>query len=114
MANGWKIFGLLLYKDLIVRMRHWRMIIFLQALIPVGLFVLLQAVRDFSASPPEIINETTFYDIQTQIDLMEKLDNDLNNVYYLPKDTYTDEIMESARNCLGLVSESKCCLKKLL
>lgn len=114
MASEWKIFGLLLYKDLIVRMRHWRMTLFLQALVPIGLFVLLQAVRDFNAQPPTIINENTFYPIQTQDDLMEKLDNDLNNVYYLPKNAYTAKIMESARKCLGLVSESKHCLQKLL
>ncbi|XP_029158875.1 LOW QUALITY PROTEIN: retinal-specific ATP-binding cassette transporter-like [Nylanderia fulva] len=106
MASGLKILGLLLYKDLIVRKRHWRMIIFLQALIPIGLVALLQAVRDFSANPPVIINETTFYPIQTQADLMEKLDNGLNNVYYLPKNPHIDMIMESARHCLGLVSEN--------
>ncbi|KAM0731026.1 Phospholipid-transporting ATPase ABCA3 [Formica fusca] len=106
MASGWKIFGLLLYKDLIVRKRHWRTILFLQAFLPIGLFALLQAVRDFSAQTPIKINESTFYSIQTQNDLMEKLDNDLNNIYYLPRSTYTDKIMESARNCLGLVSES--------
>lgn len=111
MTNGWKIFGLLLYKDLIVRMRHWRMILLLQALVPIGLFALLQAVRDFSAQSPIVINETTFYPIQSQDDLMEKLDNGLNNVYYLPRNPYTDKIMESARNCLGLLSESK--LKKI-
>lgn len=83
------------------------MILLLQALVPIGLFALLQAVRDFSAQSPIVISETTFYPIQSQDDLMEKLDNGLNNVYYLPQNTYTDKIMESARNCLGLLSESK-------
>lgn len=90
------------------------MTLFLQALVPIGLFALLQAVRDFNAQPPTIINENTYYPIQTQDDLIKKIDYDLNNVYYLPKNTYTNKIMESARNCLGLVSESKHCLKKLL
>lgn len=114
MTSIWKIFGLLLYKDLLVRKRHWCMTLFLQALVPIGLFVLLQAVRDFNAQPPTIINENTFYPVQTQNDLMEKLDNDLNNVYYLPTNAFTNKTMESARNCLGLVSESEHSLKILL
>lgn len=114
MASEWKIFSLLLYKDLIVRKRHWGMTLFLQTLIPVGLFVLLQAVRDFNAEPPTIINGSTFYPIQTQDDLMENINDELNNVYYLPKNAYTVKIMESARQCLRLVSESKYCLIKLL
>lgn len=111
MANRWKIFGLLLYKNLIVRKRHWRMTLFLQALVPIGLFALLQAVRDFSVNSPIVINESIHYSANTQDELMGKLDNSLNNIYYLPRNKYTDKIMESARNCLQLLPESKCYLK---
>lgn len=107
MANGWKIFCLLLYKNLLVRKRHWRMTIFLQALVPIGLFALLQAVRDFSVQSPVVMNESTYYPIYTQEDLIKKIDNDLNKVYYVPKNTYTINIMESVRYCLMLLPESK-------
>ncbi|XP_011879850.1 PREDICTED: retinal-specific ATP-binding cassette transporter-like [Vollenhovia emeryi] len=106
MAGGWKIFGLLMRKNLIVRMRHWRLTIFLQALIPVGIFVLLQAVRDFSVQSPVVVNETTYYPIMLQDHLAKKLDNGINKVYYVPKHTYTDKIMESVRYCLMILPGS--------
>jgi len=107
MANACKIFGLLLYKDLIVRKRHWRLTIFLQALVPVGLFALLQAMRDFSVQPPTIYNESLHYDMQMKEDLIkDKVNNAIHHVYYVPKNTYTDEIMENARYCLYLLPQS--------
>jgi len=112
MASGLKIFGLLLYKNLIVRKRHWRMTILLQALVPIGLVVLLQAVRDFSVQPPVKINESTYYPMYTQDELMKKINSELNKVYYVPKNTeITEKIMEPVRRCLGLMPESKYCLK---
>lgn len=111
MACGCKIFALLLYKNLIVRKRHWRMTILLQTLVPIALFSLLQAVRDYSVQPPVVMNESTYHPIQTQDKLMN-IDNDINVIYYLPKNEYTDKIMESTRKCLGLVPDSKHCLKQ--
>ncbi|TGZ53371.1 phospholipid-transporting ATPase ABCA3 [Temnothorax longispinosus] len=106
MASGWKIFGLLMYKNLIVRKRHWRSAIFLQALVPIVLFALLQALRDFSVQPPVVVNQSTYYPINTQDELMRKLDNDLHKVYYVPKNPYTEKIMESVRYCLVLLPKS--------
>ncbi|XP_039306572.1 retinal-specific phospholipid-transporting ATPase ABCA4 [Solenopsis invicta] len=106
MASGWKIFGLLMYKNLIVRKRHWRMTIFLQALIPIGLFALLQAVRDFTAQPPVVVNQSTYYPVYTQDELMQKINNDLNKVYYTPNNIRTHQIMESVRYCLRLLPDN--------
>jgi len=108
MVNTWKVLALLLHKNLIVRKRHWCMTLFLQALVPIGLFALLQAARDFSVELPKVINESTHYSVDTQDELMEYLHNNFSEIYYLPKNEYTDEIMESARNCLQLLPESKC------
>lgn len=113
MASTWKIFTLLLYKDLIVRKRHWRTTIFLQILLPIALFSLLQAMRDYSVQPPEKVNESTYYPIQTQDSLMEYLDNDIHFVYYLPENKYTNNIMKSVRDCLKLMPKSKHSLKLL-
>lgn len=107
MASGLRIFCLLLYKNLLVRKRHWRMTIFLQALVPIGLFALLQSVRDFSVQSPVMVNESTYYPINTQDELIKKIDNDLNKVYYVPRNSYTEKIMESVRYCLVLLPESK-------
>lgn len=106
MASG-KIFGLLMYKNFIVRKRHWRMTIFLQALIPIGLFALLQAVRDFSVQSPIVVNVNTYYPVYTQDELMKNINSALNKVYYTPKNAYTHKIMESVRYCLMLPSASK-------
>ncbi|EZA61865.1 hypothetical protein DMN91_006090 [Ooceraea biroi] len=108
MANGWKIFGLLMYKNLIVRKRHWRLTIFLQAFVPIGLFALLQAMRDFSVNPPIVYNESIHYDIQMKEDLIRnKIDNSINQMYYVPKNSYTEQIMENyTRNCLLLLPEN--------
>lgn len=106
MASGLKIFTLLVYKDLIVRKRHWRMFIFLQILVPIALFSLFQALRDYNIHSPVKITNNTFYPIQTKDELMN-IDNGLTKLYYLPTNEYTDSIMNNTRHCLGLVSESK-------
>jgi hypothetical protein len=115
MTNTCKIFGLLLYKNLIVRKRYWRLTIFLQILVPVGLFALLQAVRDFSVQPPTVYNESLHYDMQTKEDLIKnKVNNAIHHVYYVPKNVYTDEIMENARYCLYLLPQSNCLIQILM
>ncbi|XP_014485767.1 PREDICTED: ATP-binding cassette sub-family A member 1-like [Dinoponera quadriceps] len=105
MASRLKMFALLLYKNLIVRKRHWRTIIFLQTLVPILLFSLLQAVRDYSVKSPVNITKNIHYPIQTKADLTN-IDHDLTRLYYLPKNNYTIRIMESTRYCLGLISEN--------
>ncbi|XP_012538072.1 phospholipid-transporting ATPase ABCA1 [Monomorium pharaonis] len=105
MACG-KIFGLLIYKNMIVRKRHWRMTIFLQALVPIALFALLQAVRDFSVQSPVEVKENTYYPVHTQDDLMKKINNALNKVYYTPKNEDTYKMMESVRYCLKLLPDN--------
>ncbi|XP_011141339.1 ATP-binding cassette sub-family A member 1 [Harpegnathos saltator] len=106
MASGLKVMALLLYKDLIVRKRHWRMIFFLQTLVPIALFSLLQAVRDFSVQSPVRVTENTYYPVQTKDDLLMNIDNALTKLYYLPQNDYTDRVMESARHCLKLLPEN--------
>ncbi|XP_011705232.1 PREDICTED: uncharacterized protein LOC105460476, partial [Wasmannia auropunctata] len=100
MASRWKIFGLLMYKNLIIRKRHWRMTIFLQALVPIALVALLQAIREFNVKSPVAVNVSTLYPVQTQQDLMRKIDNDKHQVHYVPKNAHTDKIMFSVRKCI--------------
>lgn len=100
------VLSLLLYKDLIVRLRHWKTAIFLQCLVPIALFVLIQAVRDFSVQPPRIINESTYYPIETKKELIE-INTEFTFLYYVPQNEITQNIMENVRICLQLPSESK-------
>ncbi|XP_076173170.1 ATP-binding cassette sub-family A member 17 isoform X2 [Ptiloglossa arizonensis] len=98
------VLSLLLYKDLIVRLRHWKTAIFLQCLVPIALFVLIQAVRDFSVQPPRIINESTYYPIETKKELIE-INTEFTFLYYVPQNEITQNIMENVRICLQLPSE---------
>nr|XP_033321242.1 retinal-specific phospholipid-transporting ATPase ABCA4-like isoform X1 [Megalopta genalis] len=101
MANKIRIFGLLLYKNLKVRIRHWKSAIFLQCLVPIALFVLIQAVRDFSVHPPRVINESTYYPIETKDELTD-ISTYMTEIYYVPQNEYTERIVEDIRMCLML------------
>ncbi|XP_076622006.1 phospholipid-transporting ATPase ABCA3 [Colletes latitarsis] len=104
MANRLRILRLLLYKNLIVRIRHWKSAIFLQCMVPIALFVLIQAVRDFSVQPPHVIKESTYYPIETKEELTE-INRDFTFLYYVPQNEDTEKIVENARRCLKLTFE---------
>lgn len=104
-----RTFNLLLYKNLLVRMRHWKTGLFLQSMVPIALFVLLQTVRDFSVQPRKVINESTYYPIETKEELTGAINRELTFIYYVPQNEYTENIMESTRVCLEMPSSSRCC-----
>ncbi|XP_031838095.1 ATP-binding cassette sub-family A member 17 isoform X1 [Nomia melanderi] len=104
MANGIRIFGLLLYKNLLVRIRHWKSAVFLQCLVPITLFVLIQAVRDFSVQPPQVINENTYYPLEDTDELTD-INMGYTYLYYMPQNEYTEKIIEDTRMCLKLPAE---------
>ncbi|KZC13655.1 PREDICTED: ATP-binding cassette sub-family A member 1-like [Dufourea novaeangliae] len=99
-----RIFNLLLYKNLLVRVRHWKTALFLQCLVPIALFVLIQAVRDFSVQPPRVINNSTYYSLETKEELT-KVNTDFTFLYYVPRNEYIAHIVEDIRMCLSLPSE---------
>ncbi|XP_076644769.1 phospholipid-transporting ATPase ABCA3 [Halictus rubicundus] len=104
MANEIRIFSLLLYKNFLVRLRHWKSAIFLQCMVPIALFALIQAVRDFSVLPPRVINESTYYPIESKDELTE-INTQFTYLYYVPQNEYTEKIMEDTRICLMLPHE---------
>ncbi|KOC60391.1 ABC transporter A family member 6 [Habropoda laboriosa] len=105
MGSTIRTFGLLLYKNLLIRKRHWKMTIFLQCLVPITLFILIQAMRDFSVQPPRIINESTYYPIETK-DKLTYLNREFTVLYYVPQNSYTESILEDVRMCLKLPKEN--------
>lgn len=105
MTKELRTFGLLLYKNLIVRKKHWKTTIFLQCLIPISLFILIQAIRDFSVQPPLVFNESTYYPIQTKQKLT-LLNREFTQLYYVPQNAYTKNILEDVRMCLKLSHEN--------
>ncbi|XP_076395704.1 phospholipid-transporting ATPase ABCA3 isoform X2 [Megachile rotundata] len=102
MANNIRLFALLLYKNLIVRCRHWKTTLFVQCLIPIALFVLIQATRDFSVQPPRKINESTHY----HPDELTSINIDMTFLYYVPRNSYTQNLMNDIRLCLRLPYEN--------
>ncbi|XP_076288268.1 phospholipid-transporting ATPase ABCA3 isoform X2 [Lasioglossum baleicum] len=104
MASGIRILGLLLYKNLLVRIRHWKSALLLQCVVPIALFVLIQAVRDFSVQPPRVINESSYYPIETKDELTE-INTQFTLLYYVPQNEYTEKMVEDIRMCLMLPDE---------
>ncbi|CAK9811271.1 Phospholipid-transporting ATPase ABCA3 [Anthophora quadrimaculata] len=105
MANGIRTFGLLFYKNLLIRKRHWKMTIFLQCLVPIALFILIQAMRDFSVNPPHVINESTYYPIETKEELV-MINREFIVLFYVPQNSYTENIITDVRKCLKLPQEN--------
>ncbi|XP_050474315.1 phospholipid-transporting ATPase ABCA1-like [Bombus huntii] len=105
MGNNIRNFGLLLHKNLIVRKRHWKTTIFLQCSVPIALFVLIQAVRDFSVQPSRVINGSTYYPIENK-EQLTVINRDYTFLYYVPHNTYTKSILEDIRICMTLSYEN--------
>ncbi|OAD58503.1 ATP-binding cassette sub-family A member 3 [Eufriesea mexicana] len=104
MANKMRTLSLLLYKNLLVRRRHWKTTIFLQCLIPIILFILTQYVRDFLMRPLYVINRNSYYPIEMKEELTV-INSDFNFVYYAPDNSYTKSIFKNIRMCLKLQRE---------
>jgi ATP-binding cassette subfamily A (ABC1) protein 3 len=106
MKEKLRIFRLLLYKNFLIRKRHWKMGLFVEILIPLSLFILIQACRDFSASQPEKCENNTYHDIKTKADLITKV-NYMNIIYFVPENRFTRTLMEKTRGCLKFPNDSK-------
>ena len=105
MANKWRIFALLMWKNSIVRKRHWKIGLLVQICLPVVLFVLTQLTRDLSATTPVRIETDTHYPIQTKQDLLQYVNYEVR-LYFLPKNNFTEDIMERTRQCLSIPADS--------
>ncbi|KAJ8686324.1 hypothetical protein QAD02_022118 [Eretmocerus hayati] len=101
-----RIFRLLLYKNYLIRKRHWKLGLFVEIFIPVVLFMLIQACRDFSASDPQIFTENTYYDINTKEELMRNI-NFNTEFYFVPQTHFTRNLMDRVRKCLRIPSDER-------
>lgn len=105
MKKKWQVFSLLMYKNLLIRKRHWKAAIFVQILIPIGLFLFAQALRDAVAQQPQPVTNDTIPEKQS-MDIKLQISKQIQ-LYYVPKDIYTQEIMNNVRTCLGLYDTGK-------
>ncbi|XP_058807246.1 phospholipid-transporting ATPase ABCA1-like isoform X2 [Phymastichus coffea] len=99
MMEKLRIFRLLLYKNYLVRKRHWKMSLFIEILIPLLLFLLIQSCRDFSAQQPKMFENNTYYEVKTKAELLNKI-NYMTNIYFVPENRFTRTLMEITRSCL--------------
>ncbi|XP_008203603.1 phospholipid-transporting ATPase ABCA1 isoform X2 [Nasonia vitripennis] len=99
MMEKLRMFRLLLYKNYLVRKRHWKMGLLVEILIPLLLFVLIQACRDFSAAEPQVHENNTYYEIQTKENLISKITY-RTTIYFAPENKFTRILMEKTRGCL--------------
>lgn len=107
MKEWCRVFGLLLRKNFLIRLRHWKLTLFLQVLLPVLLFVLIQAVRDFNSVPPKVVKTDTYYPLQSKDALVNLIKRSLTTIYFVPNDTSTTKFMNLTKNCLKY--ESRYC-----
>ncbi|KAK2576776.1 hypothetical protein KPH14_005420 [Odynerus spinipes] len=100
MKEWYRVLGLLLYKNFIVRIRHWKITLFLQVLLPIALFALTQAARDFNAAPPTVVETDSYYPLKDEEELLHDIGR--HTIYFVPNNTYTTEIMRSAMPCMKI------------
>lgn len=110
MANKFRVFSLLMWKNYTVRKRHWKVSLLVEICIPLLLFVLTQVVRDFAVGNSSYVKieiNDTIYPIQTKDEILRFMNDIKTFVYFVPKNNYTKDIMETTRGCLSLPENSK-------
>ncbi|XP_035743056.1 phospholipid-transporting ATPase ABCA1-like [Vespa mandarinia] len=100
MKEWCRVFGLLLYKNFLVRLRHWKLTLFLQVLLPVLVFALIQVGRDFNSIPPKVVITDTYYPLQSKDNLLNLIKRSLTTIYFVPNDTSTTKLMDLTTKCL--------------
>lgn len=80
--------------------------LFVEILIPLLLFVLIQACRDFSALEPKVHENNTYYEIKTKAALISKISY-RTTIYFAPENRFTRTLMEKTRVCLKFPDGSK-------
>ncbi|XP_015178503.1 PREDICTED: ATP-binding cassette sub-family A member 1-like [Polistes dominula] len=100
MSEWCRIFGLLLRKNFIVRLMHWKVTLFIQILLPIVLFALMQALRDLNSDPPLVITTDTYYPLKSEDQLLDNVKRSFIKIYFVPNDPSTEEFMKSTAWCL--------------
>lgn len=98
MSEWFRKFGLLLYKDFLVRKRHWKSTLILQIILPFLLFMMCLLIRDLGSQAPKNIDNDTYYP-------RYPLNKDfgypsIDRLFYAPNNTETKELMIKVGDCL--------------
>lgn len=89
---------LLLYKNFLVRKRHWKMGLFVEFAIPLLLLGSIWEVRNLASHPSVERNESIIYPIQEKSDFFPERGT---KIYVVPDNPFVTSYMEEVRHCLG-------------
>ena len=99
MKENWRLFRLLMWKNYLIRKRHWKVALFLQILFPICILLFWQKLRSVSGIQ-KAKDYVTYYPIETKESLEEDIDEVL--LYYSPENNFTRTLMNLTRQCLSL------------
>lgn len=99
MANILRKFRLMLWKNILVRRRHWILTLF-EFLLPVLLFVLLVFIRTQTGGTlgTEYITDATIYDPDPERYIVGQIN--FHKIAYTPNNSFTYELMEKVKSKL--------------
>ncbi|XP_033225198.1 ATP-binding cassette sub-family A member 17-like isoform X3 [Belonocnema kinseyi] len=99
MEEKWRLFRLLLWKNYLIRKRHWKVPLFLQILLPVCTFLIMQKIRSlsFDRKNPENVK---YYPIDTLT--KESLESHNILLHYAPENNFTTALVKKTTQCLSI------------
>lgn len=101
LAEKWRVFGLLLYKNFLVRKRHWKVALIVEILIPVLLFASVWAIRNEVADPPQRVGHNQTFPMES---IANHRPDRTTRLYVVPNSPSIKSFMEGVRHCLGMDS----------
>lgn len=101
-----RVFKLLLYKDFLVRKRHWKLGLFVETAIPLLLFVTVWGLRNLSVQTFLNANydSSIMYPIEKRNEFLPPLGT---KIYVVPDNPFITSYMHEVQNCLGNNQYSK-------
>jgi hypothetical protein len=88
-------FGLVVWKNLLLRRRHWIVTSF-EIVVPVVLFILAAVIQSLSSSPGVIHDSAIYFPIQNEGQVTSYISRFCNNtVLYAPYNDFTGCIMSN-------------------
>lgn len=113
MFGEWRVFLLLLWKNFVVRRRHWIVSSLLQIGIPLLIVGLIQLSRDnitkYSHGYPNTYPDGNdqnikdeYYPVKTKYDLLREYEfSRPSYLFYAPKNGFTENLMNLTASCLS-------------
>lgn len=103
-AEWLRVFRLLLYKDFLVRKRHWKSTVIIQLVLPFLVFIMCLAIRDLSSEKPKKVDHDTYDAMKSSKDLLEYYSK-VPTLLYSPNNTETHKLMKKVQKCLAMKSK---------